>query len=193
MRCGKYRMIFKKMIYVTPDIEEYELRNDRVRLKIIASQVIYDCTKDKYLMDYQKILKLSILIGISQMFSDEEEKEAEEVKRLLVEGNFALKTRSMISNSFTSFYDANTTWVQDYNTAFPLLLQKLKIVSRTNSQVFRTSNINDSEKEYNTTQIGQLALVSIIMEMKSDLFFGSVSFIVQISHWFRKYLRKFGN
>jgi hypothetical protein len=30
------------------------------------------------------------------------------------------------------------------------------------------------------------------MEMKSNVFFGSVSFLVQISHWFRKYLMKFG-
>ncbi len=70
MKYGKYRMIFKKMIYVTPEMEEHELRNDRVRLKIIASQVIYDCTKDKFLLDYQKILKLAILLGISQIFSD---------------------------------------------------------------------------------------------------------------------------
>lgn len=113
--------------------------------------------------------------------------------RLLVEGNIAMKTRDMICNKFTSFYDATTTWVDDYNSTFPLLLQKLRTVSRTNSQVFRTSGIRDDEKEYNTTQIGQLALISIIMEMKDNVFFGSVSFLVQISQWFRKYLIRYGN
>jgi hypothetical protein len=144
MRCGKYRMIFKKMIYVAADIEESELRNDRIRLKIIASQVIYDCTKDKFLLDYQKILKLAILIGISQIFADEEEKDEEEVHKLLIEGGVAIKTRNMVSNNYTSFYDATTTWIEDYNSTFPLLLQKLKIISRSNSQMFRTSGIFDS-------------------------------------------------
>lgn len=110
-----------------------------------------------------------------------------------MEGNIAMKTRDMICNKFTSFYDATTTWVDDYNSTFPLLLQKLRTVSRTNSQVFRTSGIRDDEKEYNTTQIGQLALISIIMEMKDNVFFGSVSFLVQISQWFRKYLIRYGN
>jgi hypothetical protein len=104
-----------------------------------------------------------------------------------------MKARNMICNKFTSFYDATTTWVDDYHNTFPLLLQKLKSVSRTNSLVFRTSGIHDYEKEYNTTQIGQLALISIIMEMKDNVFFGSVPFLVQISQWFRNYLIRYGN
>lgn len=70
MKCGKYLLIFKKVIYVSPEIEEHELRSDRVRLKIIASQVIYDCKKDKYLLDYQIILRLATFIGILQLFAD---------------------------------------------------------------------------------------------------------------------------
>lgn len=41
-----------------------------MRLKIIASQVIYDCKKDKYLLDYQTILRLTVLIGIAQHFTE---------------------------------------------------------------------------------------------------------------------------
>lgn len=55
---------------MTADIEEREVRGDRVRLKIIASQVIYDCKKDKYLLDYHLMLKLSVLIGIAQIYSE---------------------------------------------------------------------------------------------------------------------------
>lgn len=63
--------------------------------------------------------------------------------KILISGNMAIKTREMISNTFTSFYDATTTWIDDYHTTFPLMLQKLKMISRTNSQVFRTSGIRD--------------------------------------------------
>lgn len=68
--CGKYLLVLKKMIYVAADIEEREVRCDRVRLKIIASQVIYDCRKDKYLLDYHLMLKLSVLIGIAQIYTE---------------------------------------------------------------------------------------------------------------------------
>ena len=77
MQCGKYLLILKKMICVAPDIEEREIRADRVRLKIIASQIIYDCKKDKYLLDYQLTLRLSALIGIAQLYSQEDEKDSE--------------------------------------------------------------------------------------------------------------------
>jgi len=45
-------MILKKMIYLTPEIEEREIRADRVRLQLVASQAIYDCKKDKFLLSY---------------------------------------------------------------------------------------------------------------------------------------------
>jgi hypothetical protein len=41
--------------------------------------------------------------------------------------------------------------------------------------------MKDIETEHNTTNISQLAAVSIIMEMKENIFFGSVSYIVQMS------------
>lgn len=67
MRCGKYLLVFRKMIYVAAEIEERELRCDRVRLQIIASQVVYDCKKDKYLLAYHHILRLAVLVGIAQL------------------------------------------------------------------------------------------------------------------------------
>ena len=66
----KYALIFKKMIYLTSEIEEREIRADRVRLQIVASQIIYDCKKDKFLLTYTGILRLSALVGISQLFQD---------------------------------------------------------------------------------------------------------------------------
>lgn len=44
-----------------------------MRLRIIASQVIYDCKKDKYPIDYRTILRLAILVGIAQKFNDDQE------------------------------------------------------------------------------------------------------------------------
>lgn len=70
MRTGKYLLVLKKMIYVTQDIEECEIRRDRVRLKIIASQVVYDCRKDKYLLDYSALLRIAALVGIAQLFAN---------------------------------------------------------------------------------------------------------------------------
>lgn len=66
VRSGKYLMVFKKVIYVATELEEREFRTDRVRLKIIASQVIYDCKQDKYPLDYQSILRLAVLIAITR-------------------------------------------------------------------------------------------------------------------------------
>lgn len=69
MKAGKYRMIFKKMIYIDPEIEDKELKNDRMRLKIIASQVVYEARKDKYLLSYNHFMALAVLTGISQVYS----------------------------------------------------------------------------------------------------------------------------
>jgi hypothetical protein len=77
MRFGKYRLIFKKMIYVIPETEEAEIRNDRIRLSIIASQIIYECKRGKYLLTYNSILKLSILVGITQYFKNKRFNEVE--------------------------------------------------------------------------------------------------------------------
>ena len=49
---GNYLVILRKMIYLTPEIEEREIRADRVRLQLVASQAIYDCKKDKFLLSY---------------------------------------------------------------------------------------------------------------------------------------------
>jgi len=62
--------VLKKMIYLTEEMEEREIKTDRVRLKIVASQAIYDCKKDKYILSYHSILKLSALIGLAQLFSE---------------------------------------------------------------------------------------------------------------------------
>jgi hypothetical protein len=58
------------MVYLTPEMEEREIRGDRVRLQIVASQAIYDCKKDKYLLSYSSILKLSVLVGLSQLYKN---------------------------------------------------------------------------------------------------------------------------
>ncbi len=65
---GKYLLIFKKVIYLTQDIEEREIRTDRTRMIIIASQIIYDIKKDKYLLNYNITLKLCALVGLAQLF-----------------------------------------------------------------------------------------------------------------------------
>jgi hypothetical protein len=91
-------------------------------LKIIASQVVYDCKKDKYLLDYHLMLRLSALIGIAQLYSDEDEKRNEGVSHILREGSIAIRTREMVCSSFTSFYDGTTTWKQDYQAIFELIL-----------------------------------------------------------------------
>lgn len=60
------------MISIDPDMEEKEIRGDRVRLKIIASQIIYESKKDKFLLSYNKFMVLSVLVGISQVYAGEE-------------------------------------------------------------------------------------------------------------------------
>jgi len=54
---------------------------------------------------------------------------------------------------------------------------------------FRLSGVKDEEKEFNTTNMGQLAAISIINEIRDNIFYGSVSFIVQISQWLRGILK----
>lgn len=44
------------------------MKNDRVRLKIIAAQVIYEIKKDKYILTYNSLLILSVLVGIAQTY-----------------------------------------------------------------------------------------------------------------------------
>lgn len=74
----------------------------------------------------------------------------------------AAKTREMVANSYTSFYDGSNTWEKDYHNAFVRIYGKLRQIGRQNSQVFRVSGIADSEKEFNTTDVAQLAAISII-------------------------------
>jgi hypothetical protein len=118
VHCGKYLLILKKTIYVAPDIEEREIRGDRVRLKIIASQIIYDCKKDKYLLDYQLMLRLSALIGIAQLHSEQDHKSSEEVAAIVREGGIAIRSRQLVCSSFTSFLVSPATWKQDYQAMF---------------------------------------------------------------------------
>ena len=93
-------------------MEEREIRADRVRLKIVASQVIYDCKKDRYLLDYKSILKLSVLVGIAQLYRLGLPLKLNEYPSLAVirNENLAFTTRNMVVNSFTSFYDNGKTW-----------------------------------------------------------------------------------
>lgn len=50
----------------------------------------------------------------------------------------------MITNTFTSFYDGDSTWCSDYKKIFEILLQKLQAVGDTNRVTFRTSGIADT-------------------------------------------------
>ena len=97
-----------------------EIRNDRVRLKIMASQVVYHCRKDKYLLTYNEILKLSILVAMSQLFRDKEYDEIEDimVKRAYADRKLAESCRGMVSHSFTEFKDSKATWQQDFEHNF---------------------------------------------------------------------------
>ena len=61
------------------------------------------------------------------------------------------------------------------------VFKSLKGICESNKVAFRVSGIKDDEKEYNTTNMGQLAAISIINMIREDVFYGSVSFIVQIS------------
>jgi hypothetical protein len=63
---GKYNLVLKKMIYIEREVEDREMKSNRIRLKIIASQVIYEVKKSKYRLNYSKFLTLSVLIGIIQ-------------------------------------------------------------------------------------------------------------------------------
>lgn len=63
---GKYNLVLKKMIYIEREVEDREIKSNRIRLKIIASQVIYEVKKSKYRLNYSKFLTLSVLIGIIQ-------------------------------------------------------------------------------------------------------------------------------
>lgn len=115
IRLGKYLLILKKLIYLTAEIEEREVRADRVRLQIVASQAIYDCKKDKYLLSYSSILRLSALVGLSQLFHKvapsqlPESMGPKEGRRGL-----ALRTRRLVVNNFTSFEESPQSWEQDY-------------------------------------------------------------------------------
>lgn len=63
---GKFHLIFKKMIFIDKQSEENEIKNDRLRLKLIASQILYDVKKCKYRLKYNQFLTLSVLVGIIQ-------------------------------------------------------------------------------------------------------------------------------
>jgi len=93
-----------------------------------------------------------------------------------------------VVNDYTSFYDSSKAWESDYEKIIMHLYNKIRGVSRQNSQTFRLSNIKDNEREFNTTNMGQLAAVSIIYEIKENPFYGSISFIVQMSQEFRQIL-----
>ena len=56
----------------------------------------------------------------------------------------------------------------------------------------RRSGCRDEEKEFITTNLGQLAAISIINEIKENPFYGSLSFVVQVSQWFGHILEVMG-
>jgi hypothetical protein len=133
MNTGSYRLIFKKMIYIDPEIENREIKNDRVRLKLIASQIIYESKRDKYLLTYNKFMILSVLVGISQVWaSDGAMTERETDIREL-----ANKTRKLVANEYASFYDGNKKWVDDYEKLFNKITDKLKKISIQNHSQIR--------------------------------------------------------
>lgn len=72
------------------------------------------------------------------------------------------------------------------------LFQKIRGICESNKAAFRQSGVKDEEKEFNTTNMGQLAAISIVNEISGNIFHGSVSFIVQISEWLRGILRAIG-
>jgi hypothetical protein len=112
IKAGKYLLILKKMIYLTSEIEEREVRGDRVRLQIVASQVIYDCKKDKFLLSYSLILRLSVLIGLSQLFHEVPSARLPAKLDLgkVRSWQLASKTRDLVVNDFASFYNSPQTW-----------------------------------------------------------------------------------
>ncbi len=63
---GKFSLVFRKMIFIDKEAEENEIKNDRLRLKLIASQLVYDVKKSKYRLNYNSFLTLSVLIAIIQ-------------------------------------------------------------------------------------------------------------------------------
>lgn len=63
---GRFCLVFKKMIFIDREAEENEIKSDRLRLKLIASQIVYEVKKSKYRLNYSKFLTLSVLIGIIQ-------------------------------------------------------------------------------------------------------------------------------
>jgi hypothetical protein len=85
-------------------------------LQIVASQVIYDCKKDKYILSYNTMLKLATLIGISWMFCGVELEELPQHPDVKVvrERHLAVKTREMVANRYTCFFDDTETWQKDY-------------------------------------------------------------------------------
>ena len=190
VKAGKYLLVLKKMIYLTEEMEEREIRTDRVRLKIIASQAIYDCKKDKYILTYHSILKLSALIGLAQLYRDASPSDLPHHldAQALSTSRIAFKTRQMVANDFTSFYDGSKAWESDYEKIVRHLYDKIRGISRQNSQTFRQSKVRDNEREYNTTNMGQLAAIAIIYEIKQNAFYGSISFIVQMSQEFSQVL-----
>ncbi len=121
------------MIYIDPEIENREIKNDRVRLKLIASQIIYESKRDKYLLTYNKFMILSVLVGISQVWaSDGAMTERETDIREL-----ANKTRKLVANEYASFYDGNKKWVDDYEKLFNKITDKLKKISIQNHSQIR--------------------------------------------------------
>lgn len=71
------------------------MRKDRVRLKIIASQIIYEAKKDKYLLSYNNFLVLSILVGLTLTYKSKniQDIEGQQTFPELRNARLAFKTR----------------------------------------------------------------------------------------------------
>ena len=116
VRQGSYLVVLRKMVYLTPEIEEREIRADRVRLQLVASQAIYDCKKDRFLLSYGSLLRLSALVGLSQLFHQVSPSllPPELSLKVVRERQLASRTREMVVNKFASFYDSPQSWQEDY-------------------------------------------------------------------------------
>lgn len=79
---------------------------------LVASQALYDCRKDKFLLSYTNILRLAALAGLSQLFKDipqvalPTELDSQDIKTR----GLALKTREMLVDSYALFYDSPQVW-----------------------------------------------------------------------------------
>lgn len=94
----------------------------------MASQAIYDCKKDKYLLKYNSILRLSALVGLSQLFHQVAPSQLPATLDLteLRKKSIAVKTKHLVVNKFASFEESPEKWVEDYEKMTVHMFNKIK-------------------------------------------------------------------